>query len=411
MIERLYRFGKGVLVIDLRGKNVFRLVNLCIKKGIPLWNMKSEERMQCSCEICLNDLYELRPLLRKTKVRLFIKKRIGVPFLLHRYRKRKVFVTAIAVMVVFVAFLSTRIWRIEVVGNSSIGDETILAYLAEKDIGYGVSRNSIDNDELELSLRQDFSPVIWASVYEEGTKLVVCIQEKIASEKPPVSGDACMDLVASEDAVIASVITRSGLANIKAGDVVKKGDLLVCGRQEILDDGGEVKEYFYQNADADVMGYVILDYEDWIPEQTIVSKNTGNERKRYFLRVFDYQFTMPQFYTDYDCFEAFEEVHQLCLMKSFYLPVYVGSIREVEQEKHTQFINKNEAKELALLNLDQFLADLEENGVLIMDKNVMIERKDKKYHVYGEIKVCKDITECTPTEILANPMPKETEEE
>ena len=46
-----------------------------------------------------------------------------------------------------------------------------------------------------------------------------------------------------------------------------------------------------------------------------------------------------------------------------------------------------------------------------MDKNVMIERKDKKYHVYGEIKVCKDITECTPTEILANPMPKETEEE
>ena len=31
----------------------------------------------------------------------------------------------------------------------------------------------IDNDALELSLRQDLEPVIWASVYETGTRLVV----------------------------------------------------------------------------------------------------------------------------------------------------------------------------------------------------------------------------------------------
>lgn len=400
-------------MIDVQGKNVSRFLSLCARRGIPMWQVTSEGSMHIKCSIYLRDFYELRPLLRKTRVRLRIEKRGGLPFILHRYRKRKVFAAAVLFVVLFVGFLSTKIWRIEVVGNCSIGEETILEYLEQKQISYGVSRDSIDNDALELALRQDFEPVIWASVYEKGTKLVVCLQEKIASEKTisTVSEGSYMDLVADEDAVIASVITRSGLANVKAGDQVQKGDILVCARQEILDDSGEVKEYYYQSADADIMAYVTLDYEDWIPEQTIVASETGNERTRYFFRVFDYQFTTPTLYADYDCYESFEETHQLCLMESFYLPVYVGNVREIEQQKRVEKIDKSAAKEAALQNINQFLSNLEENGVSIIDKNVMIEKIDKTYHIYGKVKVCKNIAEYAPTELLTAPAPKENVEE
>lgn len=56
---------------------------------------------------------------------------------------------------------------------------------------------------------------------------------------------------------------------------MKKGDVLVCGRQEILDDNGEVREYYYKSADADVYGYTMHPYEDWIS-----SKMTEKKRNR-----------------------------------------------------------------------------------------------------------------------------------
>jgi similar to stage IV sporulation protein len=342
-------------------------------------------------------------MVRKTGVQVRILKRRGLLFYLHRYRARKMFVAVMLVAVACVAILSQRIWRIEVVGNSSISEETILDYLEEKDIVYGVSKSRIDNDSLELSLRQDFDPVIWASVYEEGTKLVICVQEKIASVSVESDDDTCMDLVADKDAVIASIITRKGLATVKAGDSVKEGDIIVCGRQEILDDNGEVKEYFYQSADADIMAYASYDYEDDISATMINSENTGRKRTRYVLRIFQYQLLSPKIYADYDYYETIEEVEQLCLMDSFYLPVYFGTIQELEQKKTVTDLSMEDAKTIALEHFNQFITDLEENGVLICDKNVMIEKIGKKYHIYGQVDVCEKIVRQEPTEVLENP--------
>jgi similar to stage IV sporulation protein len=261
----------------------------------------------------------------------------------------------------------------------------------------------VDFDALELSLRQDFDEIIWASVYEEGTKLVVCMQEKIASAKEETQEETCMDLVATQDATIASIITRSGLAAVKAGDEVKAGDILVNGRQEILDDNGEVAEYFYNSADADVTGYTTCEYEDWIDEVQTRSDETGKAHVRYSLRIFDFRFTSPQLYAAFDDSETIEETHQLCLPDSFYLPVYWSSIREQELAKREETLSLSEAKELALTHFEQFLSDLEENGVRICDKNVMIEKIGKKYHIYGQVEVCENIARQVPTEILADP--------
>ena len=411
MIAWIYRFVRGFLKISVSGKNTSRFLNLCAKYHIVMWRLESTDSVRCDCYIYLKDFYRLKRLVKKTRVQVRIRKKIGMPFLLHRYRSRKVFPAVILLMILGVVLLSGRIWRIEVVGNSSIDCETVLDYLETKDVTYGTTRNSIDNDELELSIRKDFEPVIWASVYEEGTKLVVCIQEKIISEKEETDAKTCMDLCAKRDAVIASVITRSGLAAVKAGDVVKEGDLLVSARQEILDDNGEVKEYYYRSADADIMGYTSYDYEDWISDTRMIETDTGNERTRFFLRIHHYQFTSPKLYADYDYSKTIEDTRQLCLLDSFYLPVYYGTIREIEKEQTVSEVSMEEAKKLALEHLEQFLSDLEENGVRILDKNVMIERKDEKYHIYGRVDACESITKQVPTEILTTPSAGEEEQE
>ena len=110
------------------------------------------------------------------------------------------------------------------------------------------------------------------------------------------------------------------------------------------------------------------------------------------------QVITPDLYAAFSDSESIEDMQQLCLMENFYLPVYVGKITEYEQEKEKETISMKAAKDIAIKNLDQFLDNLEENGVSIIDKNVMIEQIDKNYHIYGQVKGCEKITTLVPTE-------------
>lgn len=409
MIQKTYRQICGVLTVSVAGRGAARFINLCIKSGIRVWNVTSECDTRMSFCMYLQDLQSIKPFLRKTHVRFRIERRCGLPFFLGRYRARKVFALVVLLVVFATVWLSLRVWRIEVVGNSSIGEDALLKYLKEQNISYGTVKESIDNDALELALRQDFDAVIWASVYTKGTKLVVCIQEKLATDRPGETGDLCTDLVASRDAEIVSIITRCGSAQVEAGDTVKAGDVLVSGRQEILDDSGEVKEYYYRSASADVMGHVVYDYEDWIPETRSVVHATGEVHNQYYFTLGTYQLTLPCLYAEFDEYESVEEKKQLCLMDSFYLPVYAGHIQYIEQETTEEAVSISDAKTLALQNFNQFLADLEENGVSILDKNVMIEKIGTRYHIYGKVSASESIAEPALTEIL--PQPGKAQEE
>ncbi|MCM1282216.1 MAG: sporulation protein YqfD [Roseburia sp.] len=411
MIRRLYLFARGVLTVCIQGKNIARFLNLCIRAGIEFWDMEYVDSQNLRLHMYLSDVYELRPYLKKTRVKLRIVERIGLPFLLGRYRARKVYVLIFLVMAVSVAVLSTRIWRIEIVGNSSIGEETVLKYLESKDIRCGIARSAIDNEALELSLRQDFDAVIWASVYETGTRLVVSVQEKLKTDRAEEKQAECTDLVAERDAEIVSIITRNGTPKVVAGDTVEAGDILVCGRQEILGDDGEVADYFYQSADADVYGAVVYDYEDWIPTSFTEKEPTGKEKHEYYLAFGAWRLHMPSVYADYDDYERLEEVRQFVIMDSFYLPVYFGRITETEQKIVGHTRSEEEVKELALLHLEQFLSDLEENGVSISDKNVMIEKADGGYHIYGKISASERIGKAAATEILQKPSGETATEE
>ena len=61
---------------------------------------------------------------------------------------------------------------------------------------------------------------------------------------------------------------------------------------------------------------------------------------------------------------------------------------------------EKEAKRLASENLKKYLDDLEEKGIQITEKNVIIERTKKKYVVKGTIGTLKSIVSYQPTKII-----------
>ena len=130
MIERFLRFVNGSLLVCVCGSNISRFLNLCARHEIMFWKIQPDSPTQVSFYIRLQDLYELRPYLRKTKTRIHIRKRIGFPFFWQKYRARKLGILVLLCVMAGVWVLSTRIWRIEIKGNSSLGEDAILEYLS-----------------------------------------------------------------------------------------------------------------------------------------------------------------------------------------------------------------------------------------------------------------------------------------
>jgi similar to stage IV sporulation protein len=236
-----------------------------------LWNLRQREDGNYCCNISLQDFPKLRQICRKTKTRVRIEKRSGVPWYCKRYKKRLIFFLAFLGMMGGVYRCSKYIWNIEISGNSYLSDGNLLRFLKEQGIAPGIECADIDTDALELLLRQSYAQVIWSSAYVDGTSLVICIREQLKTDEAVAAAEVASDLVAAKNATVASIITRKGTPCVVAGDEVLAGDVLVSAANDIIDDNGEVMYSLYQQADADVYGYVDYYFSESLPVRDFVT--------------------------------------------------------------------------------------------------------------------------------------------
>ena len=72
MIERLLRFIVGYVKIDINGFNTSRFLNLVMVRNIHIWNIVNSGIDVSFC-IAPKDVYELKPIIRKMKLRTNVK--------------------------------------------------------------------------------------------------------------------------------------------------------------------------------------------------------------------------------------------------------------------------------------------------------------------------------------------------
>lgn len=399
-MKEKFSYFLGYVVLDVYGDSVKRFMNLCIRQGFLIWNIRPIEEGQYQLCMLIQDFWKIRPLRRKTSVKIKVLRRIGVPFIVHRYRNRIFFPVSFLFSFAFLIYSCSYIWKIEVNGNSYLSKEAVILYLDSIDQGFGTKKAEISGETIELALRKHFPQVIWASSYFEGTKLVVEIQENInPKEETKTAEDVCTDLVARKDAVIASIITRNGTPYVMEGDEVHEGEVLVCGRQEIFDDNGEVADYIYHSANADIYGYVTYHYYDEIPIKDLISLQDSEYTTCYLFQICDRTFSIG-FPNPYEQFYSISELHQMTLSEQLYLPVFWGKQYHINRKDMIYKRSKKEITAIAQKNLANFIAKLEENGVSITDKNVIMKEIGDSYVISGTIKACEDITMRKATEIL-----------
>lgn len=385
-------YMQGYLRVRLLGYAPERFLNLCANHGIFIWNLLYREDHYEFC-ISVRGFRQLRPIVRKTKTRIVILERHGLPFALYRYRKRKLFFGGIAACMAALYTMSLFIWNIDVSGNLHRTDSAIIKFLEENHVYHGIRKSKLDCVALEELLRSEYGDIIWASVKIQGTRLLIDLQENLASNtaRETVTGKEPSDLVAAKDAEIYSIYTRQGMPLVKKGAVVKQGDLLVEGRIPIYNDSGELVNYRNCYADADVLGITSYAYQDIFPLAYEDKVFTGEEKNSYELRLFQKRFRLPFGENAFALSDTFTTELPVRLGESFYLPLVL--VKEVSKEYRMEekIYTKKEAEALAESKWKEFCEKLEQKGVQIIENNVMIVADGKICMASGEVKVIEPV--------------------
>ena len=135
---------------------------------------------------------------------------------------------ALCFVILLCIFSENIVWDVRISGNENVSDSEIVLELEKCGLSVGDMWRSIDRSHIENKFLSDFERVSWININRRGSVAYVdVIEKKVTENSSPLN--KYTNIVATEDSIIEEITVKSGVAVVKVGDVVKKGDLLISG--------------------------------------------------------------------------------------------------------------------------------------------------------------------------------------
>lgn len=384
------------------GDEKVRFVNLCRNNNLKIWKLYNDENMIImNCD--KKDFKRMKSLRRKCHGTLRIQKKAGLYFKAVRQKAHTCFLVGILLFLLMGKLLSLFIWNISFDGNYSYTNVELMRFLNGNQVKNGLLKSDIDCDKIEYLLRTNYSDITWVSAEIKGTKLIIHIKENfdgyIAKNETK-----SYDIVSGCNGVITKIITRSGVPQIKAGDEITEGQLLVSG---ILDTYGDNETFIsrrFVQADADIYADVVMEYKDEFELVYPDKKYTGEKNNIYTVSIFGKKIYLSLFQKKFKRSDVVTTDKQMSITDNYYLPLSTGKITVREYVTNEAVYSEEEAMGIAENNLDIFIKNLQEKGIQIIEKNVTIACDEKFCRASGTIKVNRQIGDVRYIDEEANKM-------
>lgn len=398
------------------GEETLRFVNLCRNNGIELRHLVRRENA-IQMEIDAENFKKLRPLVRKTHVKIHILNRHGPAFFFYRHKRRWWFLLGMTVFAGMIYILSLFVWQIDIDGNRKYTDALILQALAQMDVKTGCRKSEIDLPEIEEELRIMYNEITWVSASITGTKLQIELREgdlKISgssgggktgnvkrvenrennskTQNGESETDLPANLVADEDAIITNLVVRRGTVAARYGDEVQKGDVLIEGKVYIYNEDETLKKVDYLTAEGDVFGKYQELYEKHYQRKHEVRSYTGKNYRELGVAIVGKSFCLPVWENilkkqleENTLSEVWSWKKQFRLTPTFYLPFALEYTEYVPYENVVEEYTDEVIKKMAEEELQKYLNELEKKGVQIISNSVTISLDADGGHVKGTL--------------------------
>ncbi len=317
---RLFSFLKGYVIIKVSGFSVERFINLAMNRNILLSDIQYKDSYVLM-KVSVEGFKNLKPIAKKTKCHIKIVRKIGLPFFMFRYRKRKVLVTGILVFVVALYMLSSRIWLITYDGLDRLAQSDLENFLKSENLYISSKKSNFDKEKIKEQIVENFDDVAWVNIDIKGTRANVFIKETIESKKVDET-NVPSNIVAKKAGIIDSIVVSTGKAVVKPLDVVKEGDLLITGELTVKEDEfGVIKNYVASN--GEVLAKTYYNFDFFVPYEYEDKEYTGKqiENKRY--RVFSKNIDLLNKKVNFTNYNRISTYKELNLGEDYPLPIII----------------------------------------------------------------------------------------
>lgn len=343
---------KGVIKISVEGFFIERFINLCLQKNIEIWDIERINEGTIKLKFSHQDYDDICEIANTTRCKVEILEKNGVPFVINRYKHRKIFAGLIAVVALIITILNMFIWNIEIIGDFKIPIEEVKSLLEEENIKVGMLKKDLDVDAVKLDITLKRDDIAWVGISVKGNKAIVEIVEKDLAEED-IYANTVGDIISDKAGIVDKIYVAEGTAMVNKGDVVEKGTLLISGQVS-----SELSGTRAVRADGEIRLRTTYVERSKIPfEKDIVTK-TGNVEKSYKMKFNKYTINLINKVTNFEKYDTITEEKVFSIFGQIRTPLTLIEERFEEINVDTVHYTRNQAEELGIITNNQKLKDL-----------------------------------------------------
>lgn len=384
-IKIILNYIIGYLRISIEGYYIERFINICKNKKIVIWNLKREKEIDLKLNVGIRDFKEICKIAKKTRCKVKIETKKGIPFLINRYKKRKIFIFLLIVIVALILLSSNFVWNVEIVEENNNILENIEQDLEEAGLKTGKLKQKINTKEVINKIRLKRQDIAWMGIELKGTNAIVKLVK--AEEKPEIiDEEEYCNIVSDKEGIITKINALTGTANVKVGDTIKKGDVLINGWME-----GKYTGIRYVHAKGEIEAKVWYTKHKKILYNTTEKRETGNIEEKYQIKFNNFKINLYKTLSKFKIYDTIETEKKFKLFSDFYLPISINKIINKEIEEVQKKYSLEEAKNIGIQELEEELSKEIENKDKIVNKNINTYENEDGVEVYVTYEVLENI--------------------
>ena len=290
------------------------------------------------------------------------------------------------ILVLGIIFLSSHfVWNIEIIEENGLAIENIMEDIQEAGLKIGTLKNDIDTKEIINKVRLERDDIAWIGIELKGTNAIVRLVK--AEEKPEIiDEEEYCNIVSNKNGVITKINAQDGTANVKVGDTVSVGDVLINGWME-----GKYTGIRYVHAKGEIEARVWYTMNKTIPYTTTEKQATGNIETSYGIKINNFKINFPKGVSKFKFYDTIENENKIKLFSNFYLPVSVVKTTYQEYEEIEKKYSIEEAKKIGIQEIEAELESQIENKENIVNKNINTYENENSIDIYVTYEVLETI--------------------
>ena len=375
----------GYVRVRIEGYYIERFINICTTNKIIIWNLKRDKDVNLYLNVCVKDFKKIVKIAKKTKCKISIIKKKGIPFIINRYRKRKFFVFLLIILIAFLGISSNFIWNVEIREENNKELIGIEQDLVEAGLKSGILKYKVNVKDVINKINLKRNDIAWMGIELKGTNAIVKIVK--ADAKPEIiSNDEYCNIVSDKAGIITKITAQDGTAQVKVGDTVNKGTILISGSME-----GKYTGIRYVHSKGEIQAKV------WHTKNKIVNLNqkikekTGNSQNSYIIKINNFEINLLKRVSKFKFYDTINEEKRFKIFSDFYLPISIIKTTYEEENYIEKTYTQEEAKKLATQELEVELENEIENKENIVNKNINMYEKNNQIEIYITYEVLENI--------------------